>query len=376
MVLWGSDFHFHDAHSMFGNMSVLIKEFASDSSYGVSLRYSTAADYFDALHSWADAGGVGAEFPVVQGLDFELGWPHRIAIYNNSLAYQTGVPTSWPNFKRMIRDTGALATAAEQALALAATRTQNGAYFLPNMSLALSVRRTMGLVQHHDAIGGTMRTNQSTNEHFYIGDADVLGDYSEALQTARQDASVMLSHSLCALASNGDASCTAGGAGLSGSVHVPDCMLSRGSGTVLLWNPLSWALERPVTLGHPESVTLELYSAQGEQLPCQPHESLSQGHQTTCLVQLPPLGFAALEVRMLDKPSPVVLRQVPSNMSNGNITAGLAPNGQLLWMESGGVRVSLNHSMAAYRQPLGGAYIMYEEAAATPVDYYAPGSIA
>ena len=69
--LWGCDFAFHDARAMFGNMSLVVDHINANASYGITIRFSTLREYFDALHAAI------AQFPVVHGLDFLLGWPHR-----------------------------------------------------------------------------------------------------------------------------------------------------------------------------------------------------------------------------------------------------------------------------------------------------------
>ena len=90
LLLWGHDFGFWDAPAMFGNMSLVIDYInAHADAFGFAIRYSTLAEYFDAKYA------SGIAFPLVEGLDFELGWPHFLGHYN-ATAYQTGAATSWP----------------------------------------------------------------------------------------------------------------------------------------------------------------------------------------------------------------------------------------------------------------------------------------
>ena len=69
----------HNASVQYGNMSALIAAVNANASYGLHLRWATVAEYFDALHAAVPA------FPrVPPGLDFLLGWPHVLGIYNTT----------------------------------------------------------------------------------------------------------------------------------------------------------------------------------------------------------------------------------------------------------------------------------------------------
>jgi len=101
MLPWGTDFHFVDAAAQFGNMSRLLEYINTHTAkYGVHIRFSTLAEYFN------DLNAKKLRFPVIKELDYELGWPKPVAIYNNTIQYQTGALTSRPAYKGMIRTTG------------------------------------------------------------------------------------------------------------------------------------------------------------------------------------------------------------------------------------------------------------------------------
>lgn len=84
MGVWGSDFRFTDAASMFGNMSRIMDFInARSDEYGLHLKYATVAEYMDNLHT------LGLDFPHVSGVDFEYGWlglgSQTCGIYAHSL---------------------------------------------------------------------------------------------------------------------------------------------------------------------------------------------------------------------------------------------------------------------------------------------------
>ena len=114
MLLWGADFHFHNSPVQFGNMSALVREInAHPATYGLRVRYSTATEYFNALHSSSSTS-----FPLVHNnVNFELGWPHKISGYSAPLTYQTGTASSWPQYKQRVRACAALMRATDALLA-------------------------------------------------------------------------------------------------------------------------------------------------------------------------------------------------------------------------------------------------------------------
>jgi hypothetical protein len=52
-------------------------------------------------------------------MDWEIGWPHPIPVYNNQIQYQTGALTSRPYFKGLIRGSNSFLRGAEILYSLA-----------------------------------------------------------------------------------------------------------------------------------------------------------------------------------------------------------------------------------------------------------------
>ena len=138
--------------------------------YGFQIQYATAKEYFDALYA-EDA----LSFPLVQGMDFEFGWPHVAGDYNSTVTYQTGATTSWQAYKQYVRYASGLTRSAEASFALANVnrnrtyRNATGANATDDGSAIDTMRQFRALVQHHDSVPGTMRTNVSCNASFWIG---------------------------------------------------------------------------------------------------------------------------------------------------------------------------------------------------------------
>ena len=130
------------------------------------IQYATANNYFNALYA------SNLTFPLMTGGDFEYGWPHVCGPYNNTVTYQTGATTSWQAYKSYVRYAASLARAAESAFVLVNLNAKVAAVddelkeVGPQLSL---VRQFRALVQHHDSVPGTMRTNVSVNTSFWIG---------------------------------------------------------------------------------------------------------------------------------------------------------------------------------------------------------------
>jgi hypothetical protein len=76
LAVWGSDYRFHNASKMYGNMSKIHKEINADpAKYGMKVRYTTLSEYVDHIHS------LDLSFPVHRWpTDFEKGWPHTVQV--------------------------------------------------------------------------------------------------------------------------------------------------------------------------------------------------------------------------------------------------------------------------------------------------------
>lgn len=127
-----------------------------------SIRFSTLAEYSDHLHA------LNMRFPVHRWPeDFEHGWPHVIGVPNDgpdkpnatntnasAVQYQTGAPVSRAAFKQVAREVSAIHHAAEVAHAVAVTRSK----MKPIAASLFPAWDSLGIVQHHDAMPGTMST--------------------------------------------------------------------------------------------------------------------------------------------------------------------------------------------------------------------------
>ena len=123
LTVWGSDFEFHQAQPMFGNMSLIHEEINSNpEKYGARIRYTTLGEYTDFIHK------TNLKFklrPFPQ--DFEYGWPHVIPQYltgNDTVQYQTGAPISHASYKQKARLTSSKHRSAETILTTASVSDQ------------------------------------------------------------------------------------------------------------------------------------------------------------------------------------------------------------------------------------------------------------
>ena len=165
LAVWGSDYRFMNASLMYGNMKKIHAEVnAHPQKYGMRIRFTTLAQYADHLNS------LRLKFPVHRWpTDFEYGWPHVIPVPldgppvppsgtplvpNRTVQYQTGAPVSRAAFKQRARQVSAIHHAAEVAHALAVARGKMAAV----ETELFPAWDALGIVQHHDAMPGTMST--------------------------------------------------------------------------------------------------------------------------------------------------------------------------------------------------------------------------
>ena len=156
LTVWGSDFEFHQAEPMFGNMSLIHEEINSNpEKYGAKIRYTTLGEYTDFIHK------TNLKFklrPFPQ--DFEYGWPHVIPQYltgNDTVQYQTGAPISHASYKQKARLTSSKHRSAETILTTASVSDQINEDNAKKMVQALEKAWDgIGIVQHHDSMPGTM----------------------------------------------------------------------------------------------------------------------------------------------------------------------------------------------------------------------------
>ncbi|KAI2807423.1 carbohydrate binding [Blomia tropicalis] len=133
----GSDFHYQDANILFKNMDKLIKHVNSRQSK-VKVFYSTPSCYLKALNN------SGHIFPTKND-DF---FPYA----SDEHALWTGYFTSRPTLKRMERVGNNWLQACKQIDVLSDNK---GKY----ESMLRSLKESMGIMQHHDAVAGTEKQN-------------------------------------------------------------------------------------------------------------------------------------------------------------------------------------------------------------------------
>eukprot|EP00937_MAST-01D_sp_MAST-1D-sp2_P005627 g5627.t1 len=158
MVPFGSDFQFTNASYNYESLDRLMAHVNADQQrYGMRLRYSTPALYFDALHAKRKA-----DWPLKTD-DFE-----SYAIGPDQ--FLVGFYSSRPDYKGMIRALSAQLRAANAALAMARVRLRLPARpaaashdRAANLSIAAELAqldvqgRALGVAQHHDAITSSQR---------------------------------------------------------------------------------------------------------------------------------------------------------------------------------------------------------------------------
>lgn len=155
LVAWGDDFKFKNAAAQFSNMDRILAEIQKHPTrYGITLRYSTLSDYFDAMHS-----SNPPTFPIYSG-DF---FPYA----DNADSYWTGFYSTRPYLKAVSRRVNALIRSADSLYALAQASSSlldtlepfsTSLSYWEGVVLKLQgARRQAGLFLHHDAITGTSR---------------------------------------------------------------------------------------------------------------------------------------------------------------------------------------------------------------------------
>eukprot|EP01051_Picozoa_sp_SAG22_P006676 SAG22_NODE_444_length_10453_cov_8.586343_7_plen_604_part_00 len=267
IVAVGSDYRFMNASVMFDNMAKVHAEInANQKKYGMRVRHTTLSQYADHVHS------LNFSFPVWRWpTDFEYGWPHGIPVpldgkpippsslppwpQNDTTQYQTGAPVSRAAFKQRAREVSALHHAAEVAHALAVAAGKMRA----NASALFPAWDALGIVQHHDAMPGTMSTRgtftawggatDQAPEHggnvacgvgarYLDTDCLALEDYFRRLDEGANVSAAVLGQALSALAAS-DAEPTASKAA---ATYTPeDGRSTQNEDIVLVFNPLGHA---------------------------------------------------------------------------------------------------------------------------------------
>lgn len=144
---WGHDFMFTDAHKMFDSMDRVIQHInGNPSKYNVNVRYGTPQEYFDILHQKEIA------FPVLQQ-DF---LPYGPTVIN----WWNGYYTSRPLLKARCRHLDHIQRTAEFVYTMARStcyHEKTSKEWQELFEKLEFIRKIQGIMQHHDAITGTMR---------------------------------------------------------------------------------------------------------------------------------------------------------------------------------------------------------------------------
>lgn len=392
MLLWGNDFHFHDAQAQFSNMTLLFAYLnANQDKYGFHVQFATATEYFEVLHA------TDIQFPLMQGGDFEYGWPHGAGDYGRT-TYQTGATASWEAYKRYIRFSDSLARAAEMTYVLAKLQGSNSIDRTSNITnqhnnkndkgingsdavegvltadlpAQLDVmRRFRGLVQHHDSVPGTMRTNVSLDSSFYIGKADVLTYYWSHLDDANDASTAVLTASLAKLTAIDEN-------------HVPKLKIVpeqetvdvSSNQTVVVHNSLPWQRQQDINI-RVSSAQFILYDNSGIEVPYQIVDATATPLIAVFVASLPPLGFTTYFVLPAASTHDTTMQDVvyqPSDslsnfdISNDQISVSFSGStGLISSVSSNGVQIKLSQEPSAYINGTGGAYILFEPHTAYPL---------
>lgn len=396
LAVWGSDYLFFNASSMYRNMDKIHVEInANPAKYGMRIRYTTLAQYADHVH------GLGLRFPVKgHPLDFEYGWPHAWPMNltgNFTTQYQTGAATSRVILKQGTREASALHRAAEAAHVLetlAAAR--QGAEAVPPGQYRRHLSRdlmgawdTLAILQHHDALTGTMSTHGS----FPWGTVDqdcwdrvtqlctpcedeeceVLEDYLRRLGVANGFCADLHAESYGALA----------------GADGPLSSAQQGSDdTVLVTNPIAVGRKvlveatLPAQLNPSVTGTTPLVTDHtGRALVAQ----MGLDNRTIAWVaDLPPLGWRTFYLKAGQRlgsagaaSHPTAFPKVVAHglhgghtLENPRLRLQFDPRGRLQeWTDAGGLTsANLTHEYMVYRTDQGGPYCLIEQHAAAPLD--------
>jgi len=388
---WGNDFRFADARSQFGNMSLIINYInARPDQFHLNIRYSTLADFFDALHN------LTLTWPAINDLNFEVGWPHILArISNTTMTYQTGALTSRPVFKQMIRDTNRWLRSAEIAYSIGRARFSE---MIGNETLGelheklLTSRRAKGVVQHHDSLAGTMSTATSNRTWDSVqrpsagppGNQACLEDYEFHLRVARN----LTGDVLCAMVG-----VFAGQKGeipvLNSTLDNPDIIDEETSVAVLVWNSLSWSRKDVVEV-IVNRTDLAVFNSSGSPIPSQLTVRPDYSMALYFIAECPPVGFSTYfisvsqdeEVKaVLSKPRLHTQRDSFTIENNHLIVYFDGNSGLITGVKNkiSGVTVSGTEKLMNYINGTGGAYLLIESQPAfdlaPPVVYLTSGPI-
>lgn len=275
VMTMGSDFQYENAVPWFKNMDKLINLVNAQQVNGskVNVIYSTPSCYLTALNranlSWPMK--MDDFFPYADG-------PHM---------FWTGYFTSRAGFKRYERLSNNFLQVCNQLEALTGAAATHGPY---GTSSSLTLRRAMGVAQHHDAVTGTAK--QHVND-----------DYTLRLYRGWETCQVVISNALSSLTGTKESFT------FCNLLNISVCPTTENakSFNVFLYNPLgravTWNIRLPVN-----GVTYTVKGPSGESLPSEvtPVSEFTkdirrdQGTAERELIfqaQIPPLGFSKFAVQ-------------------------------------------------------------------------------
>lgn len=192
---WGGDMRWQNASFYYGNMSVLIDYVnARRAQYGLSIRWATPSEYFDALHTATCQTNevLAHRFPLLQGDPFT---PYDSNMGSAAMkSFWTGIYDSETEEKRWTRHTMSTLRAATAAFVFAQTLSPPPSSSVQDPALEIA-GRSVGIGVHHDAIPGTSNTGMYTGSDPIHG-GFVVQDYTKRLQEGAAAAQASLERSL------------------------------------------------------------------------------------------------------------------------------------------------------------------------------------
>lgn len=389
---------FMNASLMYGNMKKIHAEInANPERYGVKIRFTTLSQYADHVNS------LKMKFPVHRWpIDFEYGWPHVIPVpqdgppippsgtplqANTTTQYQTGAPVSRAAFKQRARQVSAIHHAAEVAHALAVAHGK-----MQSIETDLfPAWDGLGIVQHHDAMPGTMSTkgtftswgtNGQDQGPLHAGavacgmgsrysDTDCLAleDYFKRLSAGYNASMEVLGKALAALSSDGSAG---------GDLHSPE--QDGSSAFITVFNPLGCQHSAVVEVKLPSALHVSARSSPPQVTSHLTGKAVmaqmkADGSALYFKVALPASGSLSFHLSKAKSSSttqwPNVTHTAPTTpVANSAIEVSFTADGALASIKNlkDGVSVAAKQQYMNYLTNQGGPYMLVEKAAAKPLE--------
>lgn len=295
---WGGDFLFYNASKEFSNLDKILPRVQNAT-------YATVPQYFDALRTMRKS------WPERHGADLPYDWPIG--------SYWSGYFSSRAALKGAIRRLSSLVEVADSFYALSGLK-DNSLF-----SMVQSARRTVGILQHHDAVTGTAKSF-------------VVQDYFDMISNATVNASAVFQ---------------AIGAKLSG-VELSDKAPAQNTYLVLTFNSLSQSSHRFVRfkLGPNREVGVKdlPYQIEGDEMVFGPSA-------------VPSLGFNTIQVTPSNTKPPkteTIPLGTPFFIENDLVKLDFSSSHMLVsWTnKTNGKTHRVQHEYKRYLSEFGSAYLM------------------